>query len=86
MKRASNSSSGPPRRRLEYPTSPTGGDRASQRRRPWTSGLPSAAGGTSPPTREIQLPNRALVQSPVVIEGSGMVSGHRDVLSITVNS
>jgi hypothetical protein len=37
------------------------------------------------PKREMQLVNRALVQSASVIEESGIASGHRDVLSITVN-
>jgi hypothetical protein len=34
---------------------------------------------------EIQPENRALVQSSAVIEESGIVSGHQEVLSITVN-
>jgi hypothetical protein len=75
----------PPVRRLDYPTLPTGGDRASRRWLPWISGRPSTAGGTSPPTYEIQLANRALAQSEAVMEGIGMAFGHQDVLSITVN-
>ncbi len=37
------------------------------------------------PNLEIQQAKRALVQLVAVMEGSGTASGHRDVLSITVN-
>jgi hypothetical protein len=37
------------------------------------------------PKREIQPENRALVQSAAVKVESGIVSGHREVLSIKVN-
>ncbi len=37
------------------------------------------------PNLEIQPAKSALVQSAAVMEGSGIASGHRDVLSITVN-
>jgi hypothetical protein len=38
------------------------------------------------PNLEILLAKRDLAQSAAVMEGSGIVSGHRDVLSIMVNS
>jgi hypothetical protein len=37
------------------------------------------------PNLEIQLVKRALAQSAAVMAGSGIASGHRDVLSMTVN-
>jgi hypothetical protein len=49
----------------------------------WAPLLEVMVAGT--PNLEIQLAKRALAQSAAVMEGSGIASGHRDVLSITVN-
>jgi hypothetical protein len=49
----------------------------------WASLSDVMVAGT--PNLEIQLAKRVLAQSAVVMEGSRIASGHRDVLSIMVN-